>query len=80
MRIITIFILGSVCVSLQGVFLSLHADELRATPARGRECVCGALAAVPLQRAALGHELKYTSVPRKPFALEASLGKGCPLF
>lgn len=54
--------------------------RVRAIPARGRECVFGALAAVPVQRAALGYELKYTSVPRKPFTLEASLSKGCPFF
>ena len=53
---------------------------MRAIPARGRECVLGAVAAVPLQRAALGHELKYTPVPRKPFTLEAALSEGCPLF
>lgn len=50
------------------------------TLARGCECVFGALTAVPVQHAALGHELKYTYVPRKPFTLEASLSKGCPLF
>lgn len=43
-----------------------------AIPARGCECVFGALAAVLVRRAALGRELKYTSVPRKPFTLEAS--------
>lgn len=54
--------------------------RVRANPARGSEFVFWALGAVPVQRAALGHELKYTLLPRKPFTLEASLSKGCPLF
>lgn len=39
-----------------------------------------ALGAVPVLLAALGCELKYMLLPRKPLTLEASLSKGCPVF
>lgn len=49
-------------------------------------CLVGLLHAAPsaslglVQVAAVGHELKYTLVPRQLFTLEVSLHKGCPLF